>query len=55
MTALNKHDGNIAGKQPLSTSLTSIAGLTYSATSFVKMTATGTFALDTNTYVTGTP
>jgi len=38
------------GGQPLSTNLTSVAGLTYASTSFVKMTAAGTFALDTNTY-----
>lgn len=36
--------------QPLSTNLTSLAGLTYASTSFVKMTASGTFALDTNVY-----
>ncbi len=38
------------GKQAGSTNLTSLAGLTYASTSFVKMTAAGTFALDTNTY-----
>ena len=38
------------GGQPLSTNLTSLSGLTYASTSFVKMTAAGTFALDTNTY-----
>jgi len=38
------------GGQPLSTNLTSLAGLSYASTSFVKMTASGTFALDTNTY-----
>jgi hypothetical protein len=32
------------------TNLTSLSGLTYSAVAFVKMTATGTFTLDTNTY-----
>jgi hypothetical protein len=41
------------GGQPLATNLTSIAGLTYVSASFVKMTAAGTFALDTNTYLTG--
>jgi hypothetical protein len=40
------------GKQPLATNLTSLSGLTYASTSFVKMTAAGTFALDTNTYIT---
>ena len=40
------------GGQPLSTNLTSLSGLTYASTSFVKMTASGTFALDTNTYLT---
>ena len=38
------------GGQPLATNLTSLAGLTFVSTSFVKMTAAGTFALDTNTY-----
>ena len=38
------------GGQPLATNLTSLAGLTFASTSFVKMTASGTFALDTNTY-----
>jgi hypothetical protein len=36
--------------QGVSTNLTSLAGLSYASTSFVKMTAAGTFALDTNTY-----
>jgi len=40
------------GGQPLSTNLTSLSGLTYAATSFVKMTAAGTFGLDTNVYLT---
>lgn len=40
------------GGQPSSTNLTSLADLTYSSTSFVKMTASGTFALDTATYLT---
>jgi hypothetical protein len=40
------------GGQPLATNLTSISALTYASTSFVKMTAAGTFALDTNTYLT---
>jgi hypothetical protein len=40
------------GGQPLSTNLTSLSGLTYASASFVKMTAAGTFALDTNTYLT---
>jgi hypothetical protein len=38
------------GKQAGSTNLTSLAALTFASTSFVKMTAAGTFALDTNTY-----
>jgi hypothetical protein len=42
------------GKQAGSASLTSLSGLTFVSTSFVKMTATGTFALDTNTYLTTT-
>jgi len=37
-------------KQNNSANLTSLAGLTFVSTSFVKMTASGTFALDTNTY-----
>ncbi len=43
---------DLGSYQPLSTNLTSLAALTYSSTSFVKMTASGTFALDTNTYLT---
>ena len=38
------------GGQPLSTNLTSLSGLTYVSASFVKMTASGTFALDTSVY-----
>lgn len=34
-------------------SLRSLNGLTFASTSFVKMTAANTFALDTNTYLTG--
>lgn len=51
-------DGNISSaatwnaKQAGSASLTSLAGLTYVSASFVKMTAAGTFALDTSTYLT---
>jgi hypothetical protein len=41
------------GGQPLATNLTSIAALSYVSTSFVKMTAAGTFALDTTAYGTG--
>jgi len=44
---------NTIGAQPLSTNLTSLAGLSFVSTSFVKMTSAGTFALDTNTYLTG--
>jgi hypothetical protein len=40
------------GGQPLATNLTSLSGLTYASTSFVKMTAAGVFSLDTNTYLT---
>jgi hypothetical protein len=39
-------------KQPSSANLTSLSGLTYVSTSFVKMTSAGTFGLDTNTYLT---
>jgi hypothetical protein len=38
------------GGQPLATNLTSLTGLTYISSSFVKMTGVGTFTLDTNTY-----
>lgn len=38
------------GGQPLSTNLTSLDGLSYVSDSFVKMTAAGTFTLDTNSY-----
>jgi len=37
--------------QPTNTNLTSVAGLSYVSPSFVKMTTAGTFALDTNTYL----
>jgi hypothetical protein len=42
----------INGKQAGHVNLTSLAALAFGATSFVKMTAAGTFALDTNTYLT---
>lgn len=42
----------INGKQAGHVNLTSLAALAFGATSFVKMTAAGTFALDTNTYST---
>lgn len=38
--------------QASSTNLNSISGLSFSSTSFVKMTGASTFALDTNTYLT---
>ena len=38
------------GGQPLATNLTSLAGLSYASSSFVKMTAAGTFSLDTSVY-----
>ena len=37
----------------VSTNLASLSGLTYSSAAFVKMTAAGTFALDTATYISG--
>lgn len=40
------------GAQALNSNLTSVSGLTYASTSFVKMTGANTFALDTNTYIT---
>lgn len=40
------------GGQASSANLTSLAGLTYASTSFVKMTGANTFALDTATYLT---
>ena len=40
------------GGQASSTNLTSLSGLTYASASFVKMTASGTFSLDTATYLT---
>ena len=43
---------NTIGAQPLATNLTSVAGLTYASLAFVKMSAAGTFSLDTNTYLT---
>ena len=47
-----QYSGLAASKQDASTNLTSVSGLTYVSASFVKMTAAGTFALDTNTYLT---
>jgi hypothetical protein len=41
------------GGQPLATNLTSLSALLFVSTSFVKMTAAGTFSLDSNTYITG--
>lgn len=38
--------------QPKTANLTSLSALSYASTSFVKMTAAGTFALDTSTYLT---
>jgi hypothetical protein len=38
--------------QPGHANLTSLSGLTFASTSFVKMTAAGTFGLDTATYLT---
>ena len=43
---------NTIGAQPLATNLTSLSGLSYSSLSFVKMSASGTFSLDNNTYLT---
>jgi hypothetical protein len=43
---------NWNSKQTGSTNLTSLSALTFVSTSFVKMSATGTFVLDTNTYLT---
>lgn len=40
------------GKQPSSTNLTSLSGLAFASTSFVKMTGANTFTLDTSTYLT---
>ena len=48
----NPIQGQFAGKQPLTTNLTSLSGLTYASTSFVKMTGANTFTLDTNAYLT---
>ncbi|MEI6186874.1 MAG: hypothetical protein WCP46_00030 [Alphaproteobacteria bacterium] len=39
--------------QPLNNNLTSLSGLSYASLAFVKMSASGTFTLDTNTYLTG--
>jgi len=43
---------NTIGAQPLATNLTSLAGLSFVSNSFVRMSAAGTFSLDTNTYLT---
>ena len=42
------------GGQASSTNLTSLSALTFASTSFVKMTAAGTFALDTTVYTANT-
>ena len=42
------------GGQPSSVNLTSLSGLTYVSSAFVKMTGAGTFTLDTTAYGTGT-
>lgn len=42
------------GGQTLSTNLTSLSGLAYVSSSFVKMTSAGVFALDTTGYTTNT-
>jgi hypothetical protein len=39
-----------SNKQPLNTNLTSLSGLTYVSSSFVKMTGANTFTLDTTSY-----
>ncbi len=49
-TAYSWGDHASAGYQPGHLNLTSLAALVHSSTSFVKMTAPGTFALDTNAY-----
>lgn len=43
------------GGQPLATNLTSLSGLSYASLAFVKMSAAGTFSLDTSTYLTSVP
>ena len=52
--ALGSNAFNSIAYQPLNTSLNSITALTYSSASFVKMTASNTFSLDTNTYIAST-
>lgn len=42
----------LGNKQASDAGLTSLAGLTYVSTAFVKMTSADTFTLDTNTYLT---
>jgi hypothetical protein len=51
-TAYGWGDHALAGYQAGSDNLTSLSGLTYVSTSFVKMTGANTFTLDTNTYLT---
>jgi len=46
-TSGHNHD---ASYQPLHSNLTSVSGLSYVSLSFVKMSATGVFSLDTNSY-----
>ena len=52
-TSITDNSATWNAAQPGHANLTSLAGLTYASTSFVKMTATGVFSLDTNTYLTG--
>jgi hypothetical protein len=50
-TSITDNSTNWNAAQPGHASLTSISGLSYTALAFVKMTAAGTFALDTTTYL----
>ena len=51
-TAASHLTVDLSGRQVASVGLSSLAGLTYASTSFVKMTDANTFALDTNVYLT---
>ena len=51
-TAASHLTVDLSSKQAADAGLTSLAGLTYASTSFVKMTGADTFTLDTSTYLT---
>ncbi len=51
-TSITDNSATWDAAQPGHANLTSLSGLTYTSLSFVKMSSSGTFSLDTNTYLT---